>query len=41
MNKKKIILSGFGTFCGVSDNPSSQLMNEIKTYINGIPNKDV
>ncbi|KAM9962808.1 hypothetical protein ACTFIR_005725 [Dictyostelium discoideum] len=40
MNKKKIILSGFGTFCGVSDNPSSQLMNEIKTYINSIPNKD-
>ncbi|KAM9986181.1 hypothetical protein ACTFIY_010614 [Dictyostelium cf. discoideum] len=40
MNKKKIILSGFGTFCGVSDNPSSQLMSEIKTYINSIPNKD-
>ncbi|KAN0049075.1 hypothetical protein ACTA71_004089 [Dictyostelium dimigraforme] len=34
MNKKRIILSGFGQFCGVSDNPSSQLMNEIKTYIN-------
>ncbi|KAN0022999.1 hypothetical protein ACTFIU_009082 [Dictyostelium citrinum] len=39
MNKKKIILSGFGSFCGVSDNPSSQLMNEIKTYINSHPNK--
>ncbi|KAK5576802.1 hypothetical protein RB653_007946 [Dictyostelium firmibasis] len=40
MNKKKIILSGFGTFCGVSDNPSSQLVNEIQMYIESLPNKD-
>ncbi|EGC39979.1 hypothetical protein DICPUDRAFT_52340 [Dictyostelium purpureum] len=38
--KKKIILSGFGKFCGVEDNPSSHLVRDIENYINTLENKN-
>ncbi|KYQ94206.1 hypothetical protein DLAC_04500 [Tieghemostelium lacteum] len=41
MTKKKILLTGFGKFNGVDDNPSSHLINEINIHLSTYNPKDL